>query len=42
MKRGKGGATEITKLTVDFRNCFAKPPEAKTHKFGSVPVTWIL
>jgi hypothetical protein len=24
------------------RNCFEKPPEAKTHKFRAVPVRWML
>jgi hypothetical protein len=42
MKRGKGGATDMTKLTVAFRKCFATPPEAKTHMFEAVPVTWML
>jgi hypothetical protein len=42
MKRGKGGATGMTKLTAAFRDCFAKPPEANRHRFEAVPLTWIL
>jgi len=34
MKRGEGGATDMTQLTAAFRNCSAKTPEAKTHLFN--------